>query len=164
MAHRQVGGARWVALAEGIVQTIREEQVATVGAPARRVEHDEALKVGDSTQPSCHVPNLRVLLTLSFEEVLLDRGGDCIPSSVGRIVNGYLRIQRPRDGQGRNHQEQKTSHDCLLSNFSGLAPGPKRIAASSNERLIGGMRVAPCHELHVDSGGLGVPKPLAARQ
>ena len=75
MTHGQKGGARRVAKDEGIVVRLREQKVAAVRAPARRILDARTSPAGEQAQALSHPSQLAVLLPFGVEQELLHDGG-----------------------------------------------------------------------------------------
>ena len=114
MAHRKVGGTGRVSENEGVVDAVGVEEITTMRTPAGSIEHDESSKVGKHAEPSRHSSNLGVLLSLRFEQVLLDGGRNRVSGRVCRVVHRYLRVQRARDDHNGDGEQKQTSHGGLL--------------------------------------------------
>src|SRR4029453_19374080 len=109
MGHREVGGPGRVAEDQRVVDAAGVEEIASMCPPTWRVRHRKSLEVRKYAQPSSHSSDLRVLLLLGLEDVLLDGRGYRIPRSIGGVVNRYLRVQRARADHHGHRQQQQTS-------------------------------------------------------
>ena len=75
MTHSQKGGASRVAKDQGVVVRLREQEVAAVRAPARRILQRVLREAGEQAQALRHPSQLAVLLPLGVEQELLHGGG-----------------------------------------------------------------------------------------
>ena len=105
MTDSKKGGARRVAKDEGIVVRLREQKVAAVRAPARRIREGVLRERGEQTQALRHPPQLAVLQPLGVEQELLHDGGHGVPGGDRRVVNADLRGELGLTGR-RTEQEQ----------------------------------------------------------
>jgi hypothetical protein len=110
MAHGQVRGTGRIPEDQGVVESIGIEEIASVGAPTRRVRHCESPEIRERAQPPGHPLDLRALLTLRVQEVLLHHGGDRVPRGVRRVVDRNLSVQRLRGEPDDHDKPEQTSH------------------------------------------------------
>ena len=169
MAQLREGRPRGVAENQRIVVWLRVEEVAAVRSPARHLLDRVLPQVRQRAQPSRHLPELRVLLSLRLEEKLLQRRGDCVSSGCGRVVHNQLPRHWSRD---RDHQRARDQGDSkTTSPVVPIHAGPPMAAAtwrghprSGAKRAIRGLAVSPRDELHVQRRRFGVALSLAPRQ
>jgi hypothetical protein len=79
---------------QGLVVPVRIQEVPAVRSPSRWIGQRVLRQVCEEAQSLSHPPELRVLLSLCIQQVLLDHGADRIPSGVCWVVDGDLRTQR----------------------------------------------------------------------